>query len=193
MRPGVTVTSMNAWKPLLIGAAFAALTAAPALATPILAHTTYVWTIHGDVLGTGHVTTGNPDAGGFDIVAFDGIINGVTITGLLGGQPGGQATSPAGAFYYDNILYNGAQSFDIDGVLFTIAGGQEGNIWGTGPGSYSYYTGTAAGSYDTQVNSTASFDVSEVPEPASLSLFGFGVLGAGILLRRNRRGVLKAA
>ena len=49
MRPGVTVTSMNAWKPLLIGAAFAALTAAPALATPILAHTTYVWTIHGDV------------------------------------------------------------------------------------------------------------------------------------------------
>ena len=58
---------------------------------------------------------------------------------LLGGQPGGQATSPSGAFLFDNIVFPSSDPvFDVSGLLFTISG-HEGNIWGNGaPGSYSY-------------------------------------------------------
>ena len=178
---------MRLLKTLLAGAAIAlALAQTPASATPILANTTYVWTLDGVVSGSGHLTTGNAHGAGYDIVAFSGAIGGNAISGLLGGQPGGQTTSPSGAFFYDNLILPGAQMFDIDGVLFTVAGGPEGNIWGIGPGSYSYYTGSAAGSYGTHIDGSATFDVTEIPEPVTLSLFGVGLFGAGALIRRRR-------
>jgi hypothetical protein len=190
--PRSKATKMHYWKSLLAATAIAA-TFAPALATPIMSHTTYAWTLGGTTSGLGALTTGNPDAGGFDIVAFDGTINGTLITGLLGGQPGGEVTSPSGAFYYDNVIFNGSPLLDTGGVLFTLESGNEGNIWGTGPGDYSYYTGSGAGSYYTQNDSTEKFYVVPVSEPVTLSIFGAGLFAAGSLMRRKRKVSLQAA
>jgi hypothetical protein len=181
------VTEMRPLISIVAGAAIAAsLAVTPAYATPILANTTYVWTLGGVVSGSGHLTTANADGAGYDIVAFSGTIGGNAISGLLGGQPGTQATSPSGAFFYDNLILPGAQMFDVDGVLFTVNGGPEGNIWGIGPGSYSYYTGSAAGSYGTQIDGSATFDIADVPEPVTLSLFGAGLVCMGTFIRRRR-------
>lgn len=48
--------------------------------------------------------------------------------------------SPSGAFIADDQLYPGQDpSLDVYGLLFT-GNGREINIWGTGPGTYSYYS-----------------------------------------------------
>ncbi|MGZ5932717.1 MAG: PEP-CTERM sorting domain-containing protein [Rhizomicrobium sp.] len=182
------VIVMRVLKLAIVGSAIAlAMAATPASATPIKANTTYTWTLGGVRSGAGQLTTGSAHAGGFDIASFTGVINGSVIAGLLGGQPGGQTLSPLGAFYYDNIIYSSTQMFDINGVLFTIAGGLEANIWGVGPASFSYYTGNGPGSYSTRIDGSETFAVRVVPEPFTLSLFGAGLIGLGAIGVRKRK------
>ena len=156
----------------------------------------YTWTLSGGGdSGSGFLTTGAADNGGVDITSFGGEIDGTTITGLLGGQPGGgEAYSPSGAFVYDNILYPQSNSvdgalLDTGGILFAIAGG-EGNIWGNfgGAGGYSYYT-SVDGSYFIQ-NNAATFAAVDppapVPEPAPIELVAVGLVGVALTRRRRR-------
>jgi len=174
---------------LIMAVAISAMAVKPASAT------FYDWTLSGGSdSGSGFLTTGATDNGGFDIMSFGGQIDGATITGLLGGQPGvGYAYSPSGAFYYDNILYPSSNSaegalLDLGGILFTIAGG-EGNIWGTSasPDGYSYWT-YESGRYVIEDSATA-FSVVDppypVPEPAPAAMVGLGLLV--LWLARSRR------
>ena len=53
--------------------------------------------------------------------------------------PGG-ATSPSGAFSYDNQLFPGSDPVvNFSGLLFTRSGGIEVNIFATGSGAYEYW------------------------------------------------------
>jgi hypothetical protein len=60
-------------------------------------------------------------------------------------NPPHPASSPSGAFIFDNVLYPGQDpTLDVFGLLFT-GGGLEINIWGTGPGTYSYFSFNGSG------------------------------------------------
>jgi len=176
---------------LIMAVAISAMAAKPASAT------FYDWTLSGGGdTGSGFLTTGDADNGGFDITSLGGQIDGATITDLLGGQPGGgYAYSPSGEFYYDNILYPSSNSaegalLDLGGILFTIAGG-EGNIWGTSasPDGYSYWT-YESGRYVIEDSATV-FSVVDppypypAPEPGTAAIVGLGLLA--LWLARPRR------
>jgi PEP-CTERM motif len=124
------------------------------------ANTTTNWVIYGQDHGSGLLTLGPADNGGYDIVSFTGTLNGHAVS-LLGGDPGwlpgppnsntppGVTAAPAYSPYgltYDNIYYPGNspdipcfgpttslsnQNADAYGIMFSYDGG-EGEIWGNG-------------------------------------------------------------
>jgi hypothetical protein len=115
------------------------------------ATTDYQWTLSGGgVSGSGLLTTGAADNGGYDVLSFTGSIDGNALM-LYGGQPGPNgASTPGGGVYFDNILYpalnsgspncaGGATLVDGCGIAFSILDGY-GNIFdnysGKGTGAY---------------------------------------------------------
>jgi hypothetical protein len=91
---------------------------------------------------TGYGSLNTTDNGNGEFLATAGTL---TVTGGLevGAYPlypGGPSvtTSPAGFFLYDNVLYPSIDPvIDLDGLLFS-GSGLEINIWGNGPGSYTF-------------------------------------------------------
>jgi hypothetical protein len=88
---------------------------------------TYDWTLGGVDNGMGILTTGAADggAGGVDITAFSGSIDGLPVS-LVGGDPG--VGSVLGNLDYDNLLYpaangigvsSGGSLLDSHGVIFS--------------------------------------------------------------------------
>jgi len=147
--------------------------------------------------------TVTPATGGYNILSISGTVIGLpggplAIQGLLGGQPGGQATSPAGLFFYDNTFYTTLPAFSNPGVLFTI-GGFEWNLFSTGPtgpGNYELYGRNA----DTTPGSNyvptvpGSLTVTAVPEPTTWAMMILGFLGVGFLsYRRKSKGSFRLA
>jgi len=110
-------------------------------------------------------------------------------------------TSPDGLYNYDQLLYlNGSpQLLDSTGGLLFMVDGTEVNIAGGGNGLYPYFLWETMPGMDNGAGNTSSYlppnltigyavDFEEqgtVPEPGTMSLFGAGLIGLGLLLRKN--------
>ncbi len=164
--------------------------------------TVYAWVLTGADRGSGTLVTADADRGGADIVSFTGFIDGSMIEGLQGGHPGDPASSPTGAFIYDNILFpDRDRVLDGNGILFRIAG-TEANLWDNGAG-YGY-ANAVCGNCLTLQNNAAIFtivptpdgtpalstDASDLPEPMTLTVFGIGLAGLAATRRATRDTVI---
>ena len=101
-----------------------------------------------------------------------------------------QATSPLGAFWYNDLLYLAQDpQLDVNGLLFTFTSDgapAEMNVWGNGtPGSYTIYT-YINGAYVLQ-DVSAQFEALPVPEPWTMAMMGAGLFTLGALLRLRKR------
>jgi hypothetical protein len=159
------------------------------------------------ISGEGWLTATDLNNDGIFVVTDGGVTlvrNGETIDFDLVGNPNSPnyATSPLGAFWYDNLLYPFNQPvLDTYGLLFfgfdPNNNKLELNIWGNAPGTfYSAYTGLWQGNYPVHsdnvtfnIGEKQSFTNAPVPEPATLLLMGFGsgVMGAGIRRLRGKK------
>jgi len=148
-----------------------------------------------DISGSGTLITSNtpdpaaplPDA--YDILSVDGQVNGLPITGLIGGV-GAAEYSADGYFIYDNDFYpQGAASpaaafFDDDGLLFDTASNDY-NLFFDGS---NYWDWADQGSGVAVSFSAVDPPPPAVPEPPSAWLFGSMLAGLmGVSWRRAAR------
>jgi len=135
---------------------------------PVL-DSTFTFTISTET-GSGSLNLTSQGAGEYLATAGTVTVTGTQDIGTYPLYPGGptKTTSPNGAFYYDNLAFPSSNpTLDGDGLLFNNGGGLELNIWGNSAGNYSFYTGSAAGTYpiDITANGSFTFNVASSPDP----------------------------
>jgi len=148
---------------------------------------TFTFSIGGNTgygnLNTDPLTLGQYHATSGTLVVTAGVAAGTY--SLLTAGPG-QTSSPSGFFVVDNIVIPAADpTLDVYGLLFG-ASGFEVNIWGNGPGNYSFYRYNASdNNYDVADTSAGSFELTEVPIPPAALLLGSGLLSLFGFARRK--------
>ena len=150
-----------------------------------------------NISGSGKIDTIDNGNGTFTAISgvstgtYDGISYG-TFSLVINSNAPNYAYSPSGMFYYDNIVTPGSQQplLDDGGLLFTN-GTQELNIWGNGVGIHgevnpysAWLWNPESGSFSQ--NGDVTFNANAVPEPATMLLFGAGLIGLAGLVPKRR-------
>jgi PEP-CTERM motif len=89
----------------------------------------------------------------------------------------GNATSPDGLFYYNNVFYPGSDpAFDNSGVLFTSIGNASGywNLFSYGPGNYTLWESKGGGWAYEGGQGTLTLSA---PEPSTWAMMLLGLAG----------------
>ncbi len=151
----------------------------------------------GTITVTGSVLADDLGGGVYHAVSGSGVYHtgaGDTPITLIPGGGGGPtiSTSPAGAFYYDNLVYPSANpTLDYWGLLFNLGppfppySGVELNLFSTGPDLYSVWVYSSASGGYVVADDGATVDVTAVPAPTGLVLAGLGGLGLRAFRRRR--------
>jgi len=128
------------------------------------------------------------DLGGGQFLVTSGTLD-VTAGGDIGTYPvipGGPAVFGVPGFNVDNVLYPaGDPILDVYGLAFG-SGSLTINIWGNGPGNYSFYS--YDGNYNVAYDGPGTATATAVPEPTSLLLLSSGLLGIARITARKIMG-----
>jgi hypothetical protein len=150
--------------------------------------------VNGDLIIT---TNGVLNGGAYTVTGVTGQRNGVTVTGLLpaGNNP---TTCPSGTKSFcwvlgsDNLYFPSPPDLDKYGIGYKTTNDLLNLYWYDG--SYydlSYKSLASACPPDTAtcgyLGTAVKVTTTQVPEPATLSLFGLGLLAVGLASRRKRR------
>lgn len=143
---------------------------------------TFAWSYSGPgVTASGTLTTAGPALVLEDVISFTGTRNGTAILGLV----------PLGVddnYIYDNQFTIGIPHLTEGGILYDIGGG--------GPdASINIYLDSADGLYHdlrldplgaSITDTIVTFNVTAVPEAATLGYMALGLAGMGLVLRRRK-------
>jgi|GEM_PF-1568484 hypothetical protein len=129
-----------------------------------------------DISGTLNATL-NGDGTTFTAISGSGTFNGIAITLIANPNAPGNATSPSGAFFYDDQVLPSSNPILLNGgLLFSFGTGLELNIFSNGPNSYQTLTNDGT-------NAVTDFALGPIPEPST----GIFVLGGMFLLNLMRK------
>lgn len=154
----------------------------------------WAWDLTDGGAHTGHGTFTTSDVlmgyDGYDILTFDGTLDGIAVSLIPNPVPGTPQLSPSGHYQFDQVFHFTPPHVDLYGWLFSLASGpyNEVNFYSPGGGPAIIVDWGTLDGASSQIT-TAILTVSSVPEPTTwaLMILGFGLIGATL---RRRHPVL---